>query len=175
MKKTICIIISLILFSFSFAEENIQEKVSSNIENNYKTTKAFSLGLSFDIGYGLLCSRTFSLGYVKKQEHREISFILLGNHTDYAKFGYLVYERTFHKKNSPLFYGYQIGGGYVKWKYRTLPVGGGSEEKVFKSFFPFVSTKFGFRFKIFNDTYLQISTEIIGLRYPMNIITITIK
>ena len=54
---------------------------------------------------------------------------------------------------------------------------GGSvgEGKGFESLYPFVSSKFGFRFKIFNNKYLQISTEIIGLRFPINIITITIK
>ena len=175
MKKVICIILGLTFISIAFADNNYEKKILSNKGNNHKMSLPLSLGLSLDIGDGLLCSRTFSIGYVKKQEHGETSFILLGNYSDYAKFGYLVYEKTFHKKNNPFIYGYQIGGGYVKWKYRTLPVGGGSEEKVFKSFFPSASTKFGFRLKIFNSTYLQISTEIIGLRYPMNIITITIK
>lgn len=61
MRKLISLMMFLLLFSFSFAEENIQEKVSSNIENNYKTTKAFSLGLSFDIGAGYYVPELFLL------------------------------------------------------------------------------------------------------------------
>lgn len=178
MKKVFCIIISVFILSSVFAEDGSKEDSFTNEIQVDKSTKSFFLGLSFDAGYQafVFIYPTYSIGYVRKQEKKETSIFLVGNYTDFTKFGYLVFEKIFHKKNSPFFYGYQIGCGYLKMESNSIDAGGSIVEgNGFESLYPFVSSKFGYRIKICASRYLQISTEVIGFRFPINIITITVK
>jgi len=176
MIKISYIIICIVTLSFVFIEaDSHTESLIKNDKQENTNTHSLLVGLSYDVGYGLSSSLTYSIGYVKKQEQKETSIFIIGNYTERIKFGYLIYEKLFHKESSPFFWGYQFGCGYVEWKYHTISFSGGGEERIFESWLPLIGTKFGIRFKIFKNTYSRISTSIISIRYPINIITISIK
>jgi len=173
-KFTFVLVIILIIHSSIFAEN-----YSVNILHNNQVAETIHNGIyagtSFDIGLGLIGTLTYALGYVSKQENKNTCIYLNGTYTENVKMAYLVFQKTFHTEGRPLFWGYYLGGGYIKWEYSTISfTGTGTDEKL-ESFVPFIGLKFGLRFNMFSNTYLNISTEIISLKYPLSLLTISIQ
>ena len=90
----------MFILSFVFADDDLKEETLKNEKQNDKSTNSFFLGLSFDAGYEafVFVYPTYSIGYVRKQEKKETSIFFIGNYTEPTKFGYLVFEKIFHKK-----------------------------------------------------------------------------
>jgi len=174
LKFPVMFAIFLIIHPLVIAD-NFSQNATINNHDAENIHNGMYVGTSLDIGSGPTGTLTYSLGYVKKQVNKNTCIYLNGTYTQNIKLGYLVFEKTFHREQSPFFWGYYFGGGYVKWEYSTFSMCGKGEMDVLDSWIPFIGTKFGLRFKMFQNTYLYISTEIISLKYPITFLKISIQ
>ncbi|MCD6329820.1 MAG: hypothetical protein J7M10_05655 [Candidatus Cloacimonetes bacterium] len=171
---SILLTIFLIIHSWVIAD-NYSENATIKSQDAEIIHHGMYAGTSLDLGLGLTRTITYSLGYVKKQVSKNTSIYLKGTYTENIKIGYLVFEKIFHKERGLFFWGYYFGGGYVKWEYRTFSFTSKGENEKLESWMPFIGLKFGLRFKVFHTTYLNISTEILSLKYPWSFLTISIQ
>lgn len=174
LKFPVMFAIFLIIYSLVIAD-NFSENTKINNQDAENIHNGIYVGTSLDIGIGPTGALTYSLGYVKKQVNKNTCIYLNGTYTENIKLGYIVFEKTFHKEGGLFFWGYYFGGGYVKWEYSTFSMCGKGEMEVLESWIPFIGTKFGLRFKMFRETYFHISTEILSLKHPLSLLTISIQ
>ncbi|HHD82597.1 MAG TPA: hypothetical protein ENK92_00645 [Bacteroidetes bacterium] len=174
LRISLLLTIFLIIHSWVIAD-NYSENATIKSQDAEIIHHGMYAGTSLDLGLGLTGTITYSLGYVKKQVSKNTTIYLKGTYTENIKIGYLVFEKIFHKERGFFFWGYYFGGGYVKWEYNTFSMCGKGEMDVLESWIPFIGTKFGVRFKMFKNTYLHISTEIISLKYPITFLKISIQ
>jgi len=174
LKFPVMFAIFLIIHPLVIAD-NFSQNATINNHDAENIHNGMYVGTSLDIGSGPTGTLTYSLGYVKKQVNKNTCIYLNGTYTQNIKLGYLVFEKTFHKERGFFFWGYYFGGGYVKWEYGSWNLLRTTEMNKNESWLPFIGTKFGVRFKMFQNTYLNISTQILSLKYPWSLLTISIQ
>ena len=117
---------------------------------------------------------TYLIGYVNRKKSREKSFMITG--VSYKNFRYisLKYNKTFLYNNSPFIWGYHIGASYLRYVSVSWNPSGGDDE-LRKFYAPVLGGHFGLQWKIFQNRYISVSTEILSFQLPFNLLKITIK
>ncbi|MDP8313650.1 MAG: hypothetical protein RAP70_02300 [Candidatus Celaenobacter antarcticus] len=171
MKKAILIVILVFILHIYIAANEKGDGITESVEE----TTGTMAGVSLDIGPELDGCFTLSLGVAQKLKYSDKSVIFLGSYTEHHQFGYLVWERKIYGSRSPFFYGYRLGFGYVKWgDYKwTFTIEGAKHSS--HGINPYISFIVGFRIRLWDKTHLQVSSEVLGIRIPANLITISIQ